>query len=114
MVKKPASLSASLIAKKGEARPSVVVPQVDVGGAVSEPAPALVHHHEPAAVEVEHEAAPVERRDDKKRDYHKSLTVKLDRSRFVELKAMGAELDLSSQEIFVQALDDWFAKHRPQ
>lgn len=44
--------------------------------------------------------------------YHKSLTVKLDEQRYMALKLAGLEMDTSSQEIFVEALDDWLRSRR--
>ena len=79
---KTASLTAGLVAKKGQAMPaaSVVVP--DAAAA----APALVA------------------------SYYKALTVKLDRGRYDALKSAGIKLDKKSQEIFVEALDAYLAK----
>jgi len=80
---KTASLTAGLVAKKGEAVPaSARKPQV-------EPEVAAV----PAATGG--------------RDYYKALTVKLDRGRYETLKNAGIKLDKKSQEIFVAALDLW-------
>lgn len=44
--------------------------------------------------------------------YHKALTVKLDRARYLALKTAGLELDLNSQEIMVAGLDLWLAQHK--
>ena len=78
---KTASLTAGLVAKKGQAMPAAVV-------AVEAPvAP-------PSAVA----------------SYYKALTVKLDRNRYETLKNAGLKLDKKSQEIFVEALDAYLAK----
>ena len=82
---KAASLTAGLVAKKGQAVPVVAV------------APAPVA--EPAAAPA---AAPAA--------YYKALTVKLDRNRYETLKNVGVKLDKKSQEIFVEALDAYLAK----
>jgi hypothetical protein len=79
-----ASLTAGLVAKKGEASPAAVIA-----------AP---------------QAQPIEVRASATgggRDYYKALTVKLDRDRYESLKSMGVKLDKKSQEIFVEALDLW-------
>jgi hypothetical protein len=44
--------------------------------------------------------------------HYKSLTVKLDRTRYVRLKWAGLKQNKSSQAIFVQALDEYLAKAR--
>ena len=81
---KTASLTAGLVAKKGEGFPATVVaaPQVQ-------------------PIEVKASATGGGR------DYYKALTVKLDRDRYESLKSMGVKLDKKSQEIFVEALDLW-------
>lgn len=81
---KTASLTAGLVAKKGEASPATVV-------AVPQTQP----------IEVKASATGGGR------DYYKALTVKLDRDRYESLKSMGVKLDKKSQEIFVEALDLW-------
>lgn len=43
--------------------------------------------------------------------YHKALTVKLDKSRYIALKTAGIQVDKSTQEIMVAALDLWLAKN---
>ena len=79
---KTASLTAGLVAKKGQAMPAAT--------AVAAGAPAAA----PSAVV----------------SYYKALTVKLDRSRYATLKNAGLKLDKKSQEIFVEALDAYLAK----
>ena len=79
---KTASLTAGLVAKKGEAAPA---------GIRKPPAEPVVT--EPGTVGG--------------RDYYKALTVKLDRERYETLKNAGIKLDKKSQEIFVAALDLW-------
>lgn len=81
---KTASLTAGLVAKKGEAFPATVVAA-------------------PQAQSIEVKASP----NGRSRDYYKALTVKLDRDRYESLKSMGVKLDKKSQEIFVEALDLW-------
>jgi hypothetical protein len=80
---KTASLTAGLVAKKGQAMPAAVAVAADTSSAA-----------QPAA------APP----------YYKALTVKLDRSRYEKLKNAGLKLDKKSQEIFVEALDAYLAK----
>lgn len=80
---KTASLTAGLLAKKGQAVPAAT--------AVSTEAPAAA---EPASTS----------------PYYKALTVKLDRNRYESLKNAGLKLDKKSQEIFVEALDAYLAK----
>ena len=72
---KSASLTANLVARKGEAAP-----------ASSQHVTASTAHH-------------------KSRDYFKALTVKLDKERYRRLKQAGLNYDKSSQEIFIEALD---------
>ncbi len=79
---KTASLTAGLVAKKGQAMPAAA--------AVAVEAPSTV----PSAVA----------------SYYKALTVKLDRNRYETLKNAGLKLDKKSQEIFVEALDAYLAK----
>ena len=79
---KTASLTAGLVAKKGEAAPAGL--------------------RKSAA-----EASAGEPGVGSGRDYYKALTVKLDRERYETLKNAGIKLDKKSQEIFVAALDLW-------
>lgn len=81
---KAASLTAGLVAKKGEASPATVVAA-------------------PQAQPIDVKASTT----GGGRDYYKALTVKLDRDRYESLKSMGVKLDKKSQEIFVEALDLW-------
>lgn len=83
---KTASLTAGLVAKKGEASPATVI-------ATPSPQP------------IEEKASA--NGGSSGRDYYKALTVKLDRDRYESLKSMGVKLDKKSQEIFVEALDLW-------
>ncbi len=78
---KPASLTAGLVAKKGEAAP--VAPEV-----------APIVTKEGAAA----------------KDYFKALTVKLDRDRYHRLKQAGLHQDKTSQELFVEALDAYLGR----
>lgn len=79
---KTASLTAGLVAKKGEAIPAAVNPAFASGA-------------RPAATAG---------------DYFKALTVKLDKDRYMRLKQSGLVSDKSSQEIFVEALDAYLAQ----
>ena len=79
---KTASLTAGLVAKKGQAMPAAA--------AVAAEAPAAAQ----SAVAA----------------YYKALTVKLDRNRYETLKNAGLKLDKKSQEIFTEALDLWIEK----
>lgn len=78
-----ASLTAGLVAKKGEATPAAALNFSTTKAATEKSAPAT------------------------SRDYYKALTVKLDRERYETLKNAGLKLDKKSQEIFVAALDLW-------
>ena len=80
---KTASLTADLMARKGQAVPAAAA-------ALAVEAPVAV----PSAVA----------------SYYKALTVKLDRNRYETLKNAGLKLDKKSQEIFVEALDAYLAK----
>ncbi len=80
---KTASLTAGLVAKKGEAMPA---------GALKAPTAKAPAEESPPSIG---------------RDYYKALTVKLDRERYETLKNAGIKLDKKSQEIFVAALDLW-------
>jgi hypothetical protein len=93
---KVASLTAGLVAKKGEAVP------VKITGAAtraSEPAS--------AAPEVPQSPAKVVGAG---KDYFKALTVKLDKDRYLRLKQFGLSRDKTSQELFVEALDAYLTK----
>ena len=79
---KTASLTAGLVAKKGQAVPAAVAAAVEASVSA------------PSAVA----------------SYYKALTVKLDRNRYETLKNAGLKLDKKSQEIFVEALDAYLAK----
>ena len=81
---KTASLTAGLVAKKGQAMPAAAA------AAVAADAPTAA----PSAMAA----------------YYKALTVKLDRNRYETLKNAGLKLDKKSQEIFVEALDAYLAK----
>ena len=83
---KTASLTAGLVARKGEATPA----------AVSVAAPSAGPHATPEAPPAQAAPAP---------GYYKALTVKLDRRRYEALKTAGLRLDKKSQDIFVEALD---------
>lgn len=82
---KTASLTAGLVAKKGQAAPAVVTP--------------------PVTPVVEQ---PVTKIHDK--SYFKALTVKLDKDRYQRLKQLGVMRDKSSQDLFVEALDKLLAE----
>jgi len=79
---KPATLTAGLVATKGEAKPAVVMP-----------------------------AASITRASNKDRGEQKALTLKLDRSRYTALKQFGIACDKTNQDILVEALDEYLAKH---
>lgn len=105
---KASSLSAGLIAKKGQAVPATasVAPVEDVAA----PAPAPAVSVEPAPQSLAQpeakEAAVIP-----EAGYYKALTVKLNRARYEKLKTLGMRLDKKSQAIFEAALDDYLAKH---
>ncbi|MCP5197435.1 MAG: hypothetical protein H6974_11730 [Gammaproteobacteria bacterium] len=82
---KAASITPGLVIKKGEAAPSVGTND----SAVASPKQAM----------------------EKAADYYKSLTVKLDRERYIALKNAGVRDDKKSQEIFVEALDLWLKQN---
>lgn len=77
---KTASLTGTLVAKKGAAAPSA--PQ-----AVATPKPPETGT-----------------------GYYKALTFKLDRTRYNKLKTLGLELDKSTQDLLSEALDDLLRK----
>ena len=83
---KVASLTAGLMAKKGQALPAT--PILSPVAQIVEPQTLTTHGYSA-------------------RNYHKALTVKLDRARYETLKNIGLKLDKKSQEIFVEALDLW-------
>lgn len=89
---KTASLTAGLVAKKGEAAPATVVRSAQ-------------------SAEVSAAGAGA---GGSGRDYYKALTVKLDRDRYETLKNVGVKLDKKSQEIFVEALDLWLKQATAQ
>ncbi len=86
MANKTASLTAGLVAKKGEASPALVQ---------SQPIQVVPSFKDSSVAKT---AA---------NDYYKALTVKLDRERYEGIKNAGVKLDKKSQEIFVEALDLW-------
>ena len=75
---KTASLTSSLVAKKGQASPATA--REDASPAAAKSATL---------------------------DYYKAMTVKLDRDRYETLKNLGVKLDKKGQEIFVEAFDLW-------
>lgn len=77
---KTASLTSGLVAKKGQASPTV--------------------SHETARTSAAAVKTPAA-------DYYKALTIKLDKKRYEALKTVGLKLDKKSQEIFVAALDQY-------
>ena len=88
---KTATLTSSLMARKGEAMPAIAVKSPVV--------------NEPTSAAAKDAAA---------KDYYKALTVKLDRERYETLKNVGVKLDKKSQEIFVEALDLWLKQAASQ
>lgn len=78
---KAASLTSSLVVKKGQAKP-------------------VIENSKPSGTGSESKSS----------DYYKALTVKLDKVRYEALKNTGIKLDKKSQEIFVEALDLWLNK----
>ena len=91
---KTASLTAGLVAKKGEAAPATVVRSAQSAEVSAAGAGAGAGGSG--------------------RDYYKALTVKLDRDRYETLKNVGVKLDKKSQEIFVEALDLWLKQATAQ
>lgn len=81
---KSASLTSGLVTKKGQASPAVPPP-----GPTKQPTSS-------SAV------------------YYKALTVKLDKQRYQALKSAGVQLDKSSQDIFVEALDEYLERLAPR
>lgn len=120
---KASSLSAGLIAKKGQAVPAAT--SVDGSAELptpvaAAPAPAPVVSMEPApssrpaSVDVVPAAASAEV--GKKKDSRIPMTVKLDFELYERLKTHGTRLlgqgvRKSSQEIFVEALEEYLAAH---
>ncbi len=107
---KASSLSAGLIAKKGQAVPattsvdgSAELPTPPVAAA---PAPTPVVSVEPAPQSPAQPEAP-----NPEAGYYKALTVKLTRAHYEKLKTLGMRMDKKSQAIFVDALEDYLAKH---
>ncbi len=86
---KSASLTAGLVAKKGEAAPITMAPALPIA-----PEVAPIVTKEGAAA----------------KDYFKALTVKLDRDRYHRLKQAGLHQDKTSQELFVEALDAYLGR----
>lgn len=125
------NLMTGLVARKGEA-----VPPPDVAAA---PAPA-VPTSQPAAVEgaAPTAAAPVRQAKPKAtkpvaptppagtaifggslaipsgQEYHKALTLKLDKERFTRLKMLGVMTGRTSQVMLVEALDLWLKAQEPK
>lgn len=89
----PAPLDAGLITIKGDAMPTPAVASGDA-------ALLLADVSKSVDAQVPKSAAT----------HHKALTVKLDAKRYKALKTIGLELDMSSQDIFVLALDQWLSR----
>ncbi len=47
-----------------------------------------------------------------KKVYDKTVTFKLDRNRFIQLKTLGLHVDKSSQTLLIEALDAYLATHQ--
>ena len=105
---KASSLSAGLIAKKGQAVPATasVAPVEDVAAPPPAPAVSVEPAPQSQAQPEAKEAAVIP-----EAGYYKALTVKLNRARYEKLKTLGMRLDKKSQAIFEAALDDYLAKH---
>ena len=105
---KASSLSAGLIAKKGQAVPATasVAPVEDVAAPAPAPAVSVDPAPQSQAQPEAKEAAVIP-----EAGYYKALTVKLNRARYEKLKTLGMRLDKKSQAIFEAALDDYLAKH---
>lgn len=86
---KAASITAGLVAKKGEAAPSKNVIEA---------------------------AVPARSNPDKVKgsSYYKALTVKLDRSHYEALKLAGLKHNKKSQDIFVEALELWLSENHTE
>lgn len=106
---KSASLTSNLIVTKGTATPAKPL----------DPTEALIQQLNSIPVEETKKPEPEEpekfsthSRWSKQipKDYHKSLTVKLDKERYFHLKEVGLKYDKSSQELFIEALDALLAK----
>ena len=93
MMSKTATLTSSLMVKKGQAAPTAPASML----ATARPSPAATQPKTQTAL-----------------DYYKALTVKLDRDRYETLKSAGIKLDKKSQDIFVEALDLWLKQAAPQ
>ena len=120
---KASSLSAGLIAKKGQAVPAAT----SVDGSAELPTPAAVSAAQapvasvepapssrPASVDVIPADAPAD--GGKKKDSRIPMTVKLEFELYERLKThvtrlKGQGVRKSSQEIFVEALEEYLAKH---
>lgn len=82
---KPATLSAGLVATKGTAKPSALPLSISA----KSPQKAL----------------------GAQTGYYKALTLKLDKARYESLKKAGLAFDKTSQDILVEALDEYLAKN---
>lgn len=90
-INKPATLSSSLVAVKGQAVATQPLPPTVP--AVSEPAPTAVQGSSfmPAPVGGQ--------------GYFKAMTLKLDKDRFMRLKQLGLNQNKTSQVLLVEAVD---------
>lgn len=84
--RKPASLGADLIVKKGEAAPALTVPQEKVATDTVQAKPAKTPLAETTAV-----------------------TLRLDRERYKRLKMFGVDNRMTNQDILVAALDAYLS-----
>ncbi len=82
---KTASLNPALVTKKGATAPTVLAPE--------EPQPATSNSGKKP-----------------EKEYYKALTVKLDKARYFKLKQTGLNLETSSQELIVKAIDEFLSK----
>jgi len=99
---KPASLSAGLIAKKGEAAPvaTVIQPAIPVAPIVAAPLPIP-----PASVPAPALAAPPATKGANTNTI--AVTVRLDPDRYQALKLYGVKTRTSNQDVLVAALDQY-------
>jgi hypothetical protein len=106
---KSASLTSNLIVTKGTATPATPLDPTEalIQQLNSIPVPDT---EEPESEEPQKFSTHSRWSRQPPKDYHKSLTVKLDKERYFHLKEVGLKYDKSSQELFIEALDALLAR----
>ncbi|MFI3123580.1 MAG: hypothetical protein QX194_06600 [Methylococcales bacterium] len=110
---KPASLTSNLLVTKGTATPAKSLDPTEelIQQLNAIPVPDVEEPEPESESEEPEKFATISRWSRQPpKDYHKSLTVKLDKERYFHIKEVGLKYDKSSQELFIEALDALLAR----